>query len=111
MLHGMYSVKNVLSAIYSGIYLFPTDSMASVDLAVNLAPREYSVVDKQKFINSELQLYRVGSFDVETGKVVDMDSRLVPWDFRRFIETPMNVHLGTAQEQEIRFQQDVSEVR
>lgn len=111
MLQGMYSVKNVLSNIYSGIYLFPTDSMAAVDLAVNLAPRQYSISDKQKFINSELELYRVGSFDVETGKVMDTDSKLIPWDFRRFIETPMNVHTGSAQEQEIQFQQDISEVR
>ena len=111
MIQGLYAVKNVLSNIHSGLYLFPTDQSAAVELAVNLAPPRYSVEDKQKFITSELQLYRVGHFDVETGKIVDSDSTLVSWDFRRFIaETPMNVHTGTAQEQEIQFQKDVANI-
>lgn len=111
MIQGLYAVKNVLSNIYSGLYLFPTDKAAAVELAINLAPPRYSTEDKRKFITSELELHRVGHFNVETGEIMDRNTILIPWDFRRFIvETPMDVHTGTAQEQEIQFQKDVADI-
>ena len=108
MKHGVYAVRNILSGISSGLYLFPTDAVACVDLAVSLAPRQYSASAQKDFINSELQLFRVGSFDIETQALESCTPVLVPWDFRRMIETPMNVHSGTAQEQESQFVLDTS---
>lgn len=111
MLQKVFAVKNILSGISSGLYLFPTEAQAAVDLAVNLAPRQYSVKDQQEFINTELQLFCVGEFNIESNELLACPARLVAWDFRRMKETPMNMHTGTPQDIESRFVQDTSDVR
>lgn len=93
MKHCVYCVENTLSNVNSGLYLFPTDAQAAVDLAATLAPARYSVADKQKYISEELRLFCVGTFDIETRELVPLDApRFVAWDFRRFVESPMTLN-------------------
>lgn len=98
MKHGVFAVENLLSGINSGLYVFPTDAAAAVDLAASLAPRTYSNEDKKKYVTSELRLFRVGTFDIETRELQPCPSTLVPWDFRRLTETPMSLAAGTPEQ-------------
>lgn len=88
MKYGVYCVENTLSGFNSGLYIFPTDKMASVSVPDILAPRNLASSGRKDFITDEFRLFRVGAFDVETRELFSQSPSLIPWDFRRFMEVP-----------------------
>lgn len=76
MILNVYAIKNELVGAYSGLYLFRSDAVAAVELA--LAQSTKTPLD-------ECKLYRVGTFDDENCKIerfqpveLDFDTRRLP---------------------------------
>lgn len=75
-----YVIKNEVSGIYDGIFLFKTDAMASRKVS-------YDFVKIDMFNTQELSLLCIGTFDTETGDETILDvPRLVPFDNRYIAE-------------------------
>ena len=75
MEYGVYCIMNTLSGCSDGLFLFLTDGQASVELASRVKH-----VDTLK----EVELYKVGSFNVLTKDLGKLDRPLfIPWDTRR----------------------------
>lgn len=75
-----YVIKNEVSGIYDGIFLFKTDAMASRKVSFDL-----SKVDM--FDMNDLRLYCTGTYDTETGDETIFDvKRLIPFDNRYLTE-------------------------
>lgn len=76
----MFVVRNTLSGLYDGIFLYPTEKLAAVELC-----RVFS----QRAPLDESILFCLGSFDNEVGSISLFPSpSVVSWDTRRLVETP-----------------------
>lgn len=74
-----YVVKNILSELYDGIYLYPTDKYASVRIGDDFKRLGLNLNDHS--------LFCIGSFDTETGYEECSERILVPWDLRHLGES------------------------
>lgn len=74
-----YVVKNNLSELYDGIYLYPTDRYACVRIGDDFKKIGLNLNDHS--------LYCIGSFDTETCDESIFDKILIPWDSRHLGET------------------------
>ena len=70
-----FAVKNILTEMFDGIFLYPNEKVASVDLA--------SVFSKKAGGLDEYELYRVGRFDLSDAELVPTSAVPVAWDERR----------------------------
>lgn len=84
MLYGIYVDYNVLSELYGSLNLFPTDAIASKVFASSLEQREN--IDP-----SEFRFYKVGDFNIKTGEIFSHPAKLIPFNLRESLETPMEV--------------------
>lgn len=76
----VYCVTNLLSGLSDGLWLYPTDKMASVELAP-------LYVNVKKTPLDEAVLVKVGTFDTSTKKLVPDDEQIpIEWDCRRIRE-------------------------
>lgn len=75
-----YVIKNEVSGIYDGIFLFKTDAMASRKVT-------FDFLKIDMFDLRDLSLLCIGTFDTETGDDTIFDeARLVPFDNRYIAE-------------------------
>lgn len=74
-----YVVKNNLSELYDGIYLYPTDKFASVRIGEDFKKLGLNLNDHS--------LFSIGFFDTENSDEECCDKVLVPWDSRHLVET------------------------
>lgn len=86
----VYCVTNLLSGLSDGLWLYPTDRMAAVELSALYVQVKHSPLD-------EVVLNRVGSFDTSSRQLVP-DSEILPieWDTRRLRES--NISSNNVQE-------------
>ena len=79
----VYVLKNTLSNLYaSGFELYPNDNYASVTVA--------DILHESKKNLNDYQLFRIGTFDNETGHLSsDVSQTLINFDTRHIISTPM----------------------
>lgn len=79
MTNNMYVVKNDLSGLSEGIYLFPTDKYASVKICDDLSRAGLHLED--------FKLFRIGTFDNENLDCCILDNaELIPFDCRHLME-------------------------
>lgn len=97
----MYTVKNLLSGVAGNVFIFNTDGMAAVELAV-MASRN-APLDEQ-------QLFLIGEFNPETMEIVSLPPKLVSWDNRR-LESPMVVSSAPPAQQITEFAQRTGDIR
>lgn len=67
MVNNIYSLKNVLSGRYGDIFEYPTDNYAKARV------EELGKAHPEAVKLDEVELYRIGCIDVETGKIVPME--------------------------------------
>lgn len=79
----VYVLKNTLSNLYaSGFELYPNDNYASVTVA--------DLLHEGKKNLNDYQLFRIGTFDNESGRLSsDETHTLINFDTRHIISTPM----------------------
>lgn len=74
-----FTTKNVLSGLFAGIDLFPTETQASVSISDGIVNSKQSL--------SDYELYKVGEFDSETNRLIaDEIPTKVEWDKRHHTE-------------------------
>lgn len=61
MLFQMYSVKDIVSAQFSNVEMFANEQVAK---------RWFNNLLKESKIASDLQLYKVGTFNIQSGEVI-----------------------------------------
>lgn len=66
MLNNVYSLKNKLSGRYGDVFTYPTDAFAVTRL------KEVASVPEAKINLKEVELYRVATMEIETGKITAM---------------------------------------
>lgn len=74
-----YVVKNTLSGLTDGIYLYKTDAFASKKISGDFA--------SLKFDLSDYVLYCIGTYDSETMIETCSEPVLVPWNVRGLVES------------------------
>lgn len=74
-----YVVKNTLSGLTDGIYLYKTDAFASKKISADFI--------SLKFDLSDYSLYCIGTYDTETMSETCTDPVLVPWNVRGLVES------------------------
>lgn len=79
----VYCVTNLLSGLSDGLFLYPTDRMASVEIAPLMVHGRHVPLD-------EVVLNRIGTFDTSSRALVP-DDEIIPieWDNRRLRESVM----------------------
>lgn len=84
MKFNVYVLKNTLSNLFaSGFEVYPNDNYASVVTA--------DILNESKKPLMDYQLFRVGTFDTETGKLTADDvPTLINFDTRHFVSTRMS---------------------
>lgn len=77
----IYAVKNKLSGrnVNNGLFLYPTDTMASVTLAEQIGKSESLKLE-------ENDLYYLGEYNAETQEIKLESPRVIAWDCRRLKE-------------------------
>lgn len=80
----IYAVQNILSGrnATGGLFTYPTDTMASVELAEQIVKSKTIRLD-------ECRLYCIGEYDEERQQIeTDGYPAVVSWDLRRLKEAP-----------------------
>lgn len=67
MVNNIYSLKNVLSARFNDIFEYPSDAYAEARV------KEAAEKNPENIKLEELELYRLGAIEVETGKITAME--------------------------------------
>lgn len=70
-----FAVKNELTNMFDGIFIYPNDKSAAVDLA--------SAFSRKAGGLDEYSLFRVGSFDLEDAELRPEKPVSIAWDTRR----------------------------
>lgn len=71
MINNIYSIYNILSKRFEQIYEFPTDNYARQRI-IEIAK------ENPRYIRlDESELYRIGSMEIETGRLVSMEKPLL----------------------------------
>jgi len=82
----IYTLKNELNGTYEGLFLYHSDRAAVKILTQNAL--------KQHIDLEEIKLYCVGSFDLDTGCITDIEFTQVPLSAPSgTVETPMTPHI------------------
>lgn len=68
MINNVYAIKNVLANRYNDIFQYPTDQFAVQRI------REIAANHPEAIKLDESELYRVASFEVETGKISGLEN-------------------------------------
>lgn len=71
MVNNIYCLKNVLSGRFADIFEFPTDAYAEARV------KEAAAKSPEHFNLDELELYRLGAIEVETGKITSMEEPIL----------------------------------
>ena len=81
MINNIYSLKNVLSGRFADIFEYPTDAYASERV------KEASQKNPEYIKLDENELYRLGTIEVESGKIVPLaEPVLIKIDNKSIIE-------------------------
>lgn len=81
MINNIYSLKNILSGRYNDIFEYPTDAYAEARV------KEWAGRENSGLRLDEVELYRLGTVDVESGKIVSLEEPiLIQFDNKSIIE-------------------------
>lgn len=97
----LYAVQNILSGrnATAGIFTYPTDTMASVELAEQIVKGKTIRID-------ECRLFCIGKYDEEMQKIdTEGYPTVISWDMRRLKEAPSE----TKTKEEV--ENDLAEIR
>lgn len=71
MINNIYSLKNILSGRFADVFTYPTDAYAEARV------KEIAEKNQEQFKLEELELYRLGCIEVETGKLSSLEEPLL----------------------------------